>query len=945
MGRDNSAGPGPARGNHAKDRHKKDRRGNLIDWNAPMPEGLVARRDNPKLTSKHRSYFEFIENTNKKKPIDLKVTNDEVAPPGFEFVPIGNPRLIEECKELCREMDAMIFVVTQHYGPVKPGLDTSIGEQVNRIGYHFRQSIVDQARELLGPDEILGMTWSGPEPIPERQEDINKQADAAIRELFPRIPNTDREMIIQRSFNKAYYRRGKEPPVGLAEGVPLTRRVHLAVCAHIRHTHTRYDELLKQTTWVNSRRAVEQLCLDFLLKWRGDEESGRDQLDEILREVIVISDSESDSDDDDASDDDDERPDAHPAVVSGDAFIKVKNRSSVGQTAPSVSTPNAGGNNGGQSGFAYAARKARKDARRERSEKKKAQKGFGRYKAAYEQAMERKRLEENEQARSSNHTAMARSASHASQSWRRAESERASSELQGVQRVGDHPRLDAYNSPLQPLEVRRGNPELPGYGDASQQTADPRLYRFPHESRAQETQPSNGFRPIVGSQNTFHTGIRVEQPKQFSQEDLKDHLVRSVEPSSPALPNFPSWSVAHPRQAEPVPRGFTASAEVVSYPQRGFTQHGEVDTARVYHTIHGQDEFVTLPPRTQNLPAAVPQARGVDRGYTPLSRSVAFDTHPLTAYYDNMENPERRPILRPEFRPAWSEESFIVDAGNRPILISDTNARQRESMTNASHNHHPSYAQTLRTSTGGFHQLAPVYVADRTQQYSRARGNGNADSHLDDYVEFVRVSDKFPRRHEPQPPQQDGETYEIRQVSLVDPERYEARPGPVHYEPQSLRADAEVYGFQPGAQRREPYRVDDRAARYDSPSGVARHPLSQVVELRRPEYRQERMSPIPRQIDGYSSNIQRRERVVGIEYVPSQAYVQSRRTEPPFRPPHINNSFVSHQAPAYVDSAYGEEGRVYRPLTSSVAAGPYSAEYQRRPNPPPTGSDEVIILD
>jgi len=39
---------------------------------------------------------------------------------------------------------------------------------------------------------------------------------------------------------------------------------------------------------------VEPVCLDFIAKWRGDEETGRDQLDEILREVIVISDSESD---------------------------------------------------------------------------------------------------------------------------------------------------------------------------------------------------------------------------------------------------------------------------------------------------------------------------------------------------------------------------------------------------------------------------------------------------------------------------------------------------------------------------------------------------------------------------------------------------------------------------------------------------------------------------
>lgn len=41
-----------------------------------------------------------------------------------------------------------------------------------------------------------------PEPIPEDQEEINKQADAAIRDLFPRIPNTDRQIIIEHSFKK-----------------------------------------------------------------------------------------------------------------------------------------------------------------------------------------------------------------------------------------------------------------------------------------------------------------------------------------------------------------------------------------------------------------------------------------------------------------------------------------------------------------------------------------------------------------------------------------------------------------------------------------------------------------------------------------------------------------------------------------------------------------------
>jgi len=75
---------------------------------------------------------------------------------------------------------------------------------INRVGYHFRETIVEEAKTSLGGCEDVIMTANSglPEPIPERQEDINKQADAAIRDLFPRIPNTDRQMIIDHAFNK-----------------------------------------------------------------------------------------------------------------------------------------------------------------------------------------------------------------------------------------------------------------------------------------------------------------------------------------------------------------------------------------------------------------------------------------------------------------------------------------------------------------------------------------------------------------------------------------------------------------------------------------------------------------------------------------------------------------------------------------------------------------------
>lgn len=81
--------------------------------------------------------------------------------------------------------------------------NSKISEHTHRIGYHFRETIVDEAREKLGelaiskPDGTQAI-----EPIPESQEEINKQADGAIRDLFPRIPHTDRQMIIEHAFKK-----------------------------------------------------------------------------------------------------------------------------------------------------------------------------------------------------------------------------------------------------------------------------------------------------------------------------------------------------------------------------------------------------------------------------------------------------------------------------------------------------------------------------------------------------------------------------------------------------------------------------------------------------------------------------------------------------------------------------------------------------------------------
>lgn len=171
--------------------------------------------------------------------------------------------------------------------------------------------------------------------IPETQAEINKQADAALRDLFPRIPNHDREQIIAHAFQKGAIGNSRQgaPVVGLSKELPLARRVQLAANAHIRHVHTRYDELLRETDWFNARRLVEPVCLDIIMKWRGDEETGRDQLDEILREVVVIPDSD--------DEEEEEEKEVESAFTSDDEvqFVREVTRAPSRQPSPRQPSP------------------------------------------------------------------------------------------------------------------------------------------------------------------------------------------------------------------------------------------------------------------------------------------------------------------------------------------------------------------------------------------------------------------------------------------------------------------------------------------------------------------------------------------------------------------------------------------------------------------------------
>ena len=142
---------------------------------------------------------------------------------------------------------------------------------------------------------------------------------------------------------------------------------------------------------MNARKVVEPVCLDVLVKWRGDEETGRDQMDEILREVVIITDSEdeNDSSEEDTSDEEgevtsDSSPEAPslPGSRNQQGATQLQNLtrsgSQLGQSVRDEPVP-----------WPVTFSRPRPKVKLKDQRDKKAQRGFKRYQAAWDEAKNR----------------------------------------------------------------------------------------------------------------------------------------------------------------------------------------------------------------------------------------------------------------------------------------------------------------------------------------------------------------------------------------------------------------------------------------------------------------------------------------------------------------------------------------------------------------------------
>ncbi|KAK3297686.1 uncharacterized protein B0H64DRAFT_129834 [Chaetomium fimeti] len=902
MGREKKSAPGVGTGDHAKERHKRDRKGNLIDWTAPLPPGLVARPEQPRVSSKHKSWFEFIENKEKKKKLEFEFTEKREPPPGFEFVPIGNPALTTACKELSREQDAMIFIVTS-----MNGLSKRLSSHLNRVGHHIRQTIVEQARATLGDDqfEAIGAAPGLPEPIPERQEDINKQADAAIRDLFPRIPHTDRQTIIEHAFNKSRPTGKDGPPVGLAPDVTLSRRVQLAVLAHIRHNHTRYDQLLKETAYVNARKAVESLCLDILVKWRGDEETGRDQLDEILCEVIVISDSESDDSDSDDEDDSSTVSSSDESLVDRVMRDDVPARAELPAVGPSPAplTTNSSRNEGLRA--IHAPQRVKKPSRKDKKAVKWGQRGFQRYQAArdqaWHQAVERQRLDNDGPMTTTGPRAADRPASHGPQPWRAGEPGRADPGAGTRSPVESaYHAHDPYGSSLPPVNV----PHKPGNQiDEPRRTIPTATYHIPQQIRTQVHTSSSGFRPIVGSWAAPDGAPELERVDHHGQ-DLKDYVLPSIEPASPGAPSLPPRFPVSYRQPKPG-LSYAGQSSISRTTHRPAGTAGAVAAAEDDRTDFPKEGFIKLPPRSgpSRMPPVPDQHRepfillnpqrasagnsgaiATSSGLGSRHSSIRWDG---AATRDDLD-------LRPGRRPVWiGHDGAILRSESRPIIIQDYGPPPREPPPMepayvSSDNRRPS-----PTTRADVRHLGRGWLDDRDRLYGDSGIDQRIESLPGDFVEIVRVSNKFPRQHEP-------------------------RPTPV---------EASRFGQRPAAQQQgnPQQQFVDGVARYDArqPPGPGQRIERVVGRVEIPAFHNENVPFAAQQLQGYP----RQERMVGIEYARPHPSLEARTQ-------------------AGGGPFYDVGDPIYRSRSHSVVAPPYPGlPYQPHAGRPTPRRDEVITLD
>lgn len=166
-------------------------------------------------------------------------------PKGYGFLKKGNPFMTALCRRKTLDAKKTLYVV------VKQG----------------------KQEGLRAPKWILHQVFSEEKATRERRRGAVERRDAAtedafattIKKLFAKIPEEDLDKIVRHALRK---RSGR---VGRTGKLDLDRKAYLAVQAHIRHRHTDYDKITKESKDRDAARdATRGEVSRVLVEWASD---------------------------------------------------------------------------------------------------------------------------------------------------------------------------------------------------------------------------------------------------------------------------------------------------------------------------------------------------------------------------------------------------------------------------------------------------------------------------------------------------------------------------------------------------------------------------------------------------------------------------------------------------------------------------------------------------
>jgi hypothetical protein len=181
---------------------------------------------------------------------EVTVSASTPMPKGYSFLPKGIRYKTLHCRKLTHEAGKTLYVVVDA-GKKQLGL---------RAPSIIIQRIHKQAKETLSSRRAA------------TQKRDARFTDAAMEELeeqFPDMPEQEKMMVLKHGFRKHSGR------VGRTGRMPLPHKALLAVIAHVRHRHTKYDSILARgVERAAARKAVNRKIQSVMRDW-GYVEGGK----------------------------------------------------------------------------------------------------------------------------------------------------------------------------------------------------------------------------------------------------------------------------------------------------------------------------------------------------------------------------------------------------------------------------------------------------------------------------------------------------------------------------------------------------------------------------------------------------------------------------------------------------------------------------------------------